>query len=98
MDKKVQQCNRSVDVELQYKHGNYVLEMSLAAYELLKAAIKEYFHHHDNYTIQANDQTDQQGLCVNTSYSVRNRKNENEKQQYRIYHTTCRVEVNGHGR
>jgi hypothetical protein len=98
LDKKVQQCIRSVDVELQYKHGNYVLEMSLAAYELLKGAIKEYFHHHDNYTIEANDQQDQQGLCVSTSYFVRNRKN--NKQQYRInlYHTTCRAEVNGHGR
>jgi hypothetical protein len=85
-------------MELQYKHGNYVLEMSLAAYELLKGAIKEYFQHHDNYTIQVNDQKDQQGLCVSTSYSVRNRKN--NKQQYRInlYHTTCRAEVNGHGR
>jgi hypothetical protein len=85
-------------MELQYKHGNYVLETSLAAYELLKGAIKEYFHYHDNYTIQANDQKDQQGLCVSTSYSVRNRKN--NKQQYRInlYHTTCRAEVNGHGR
>ena len=85
-------------MELQYKHGNYVLEMSLAAYELLKGAIKEYFQHHDNYTIQANDQKYQQGLCVSTSYSVRNRKN--NKQQYRInlYHTTCRAEVNGHGR
>jgi hypothetical protein len=36
--------------------------MLLAAYELLKGAIKEYFQHHDNYTIQANDQKDQQGL------------------------------------
>ena len=98
LDKKVQQCNRSVDMELQYKHENYVLEMSLATNELLKGAIKEYFQHHDNYTIQANDQKDQQGLCVSTSYSVRNRKN--NKQQYRInlYHTTCRAEVNGHGR
>ena len=74
MDKKVQQCHRSVDVELQYEHENYVLEMSPAAYELLKGAIKEYFHHHDNYAIQANDQKDQQGLCVSTSYSVRNKK------------------------
>ena len=40
LDKKVQQCNRSADMELQYEHGNYVLEMSLAAYELLKGAIK----------------------------------------------------------
>lgn len=100
LDKKVQQCNRSVDMELQYKHENYVLEMSLAANELLKGAIKEYFQHHDNYTTQANDQKNQQGLCVSTctSYSVRNRKN--NKQQYRInlYHTTCRAEVNGHGR
>ena len=71
--KKVQQCNISVYVELQYKHGDYVLEMLLAAYELSNGAIKEYVHHHDNYTKQATDQKDQQGLCVSTSYSVRNR-------------------------
>lgn len=29
LDKKVQQCNRSIDMELQYKHGKYVLEMYL---------------------------------------------------------------------
>jgi hypothetical protein len=57
-------------VELQYEHGNYVLEMSPAAYELLKGAIKKYVHHHDNYTIQANDQKDQQGLCVSTPCDI----------------------------
>ncbi|CAC5422643.1 unnamed protein product [Mytilus coruscus] len=98
MDKKLEQCNRQADILLMYKHENYILELSLAAYELLKLAMTEYFANHNIYKIQAKDQKDKHGLCTRTSYSVINLNS--NKQQYRInlFHTTSRIEVNGRGR
>ncbi|CAC5419924.1 unnamed protein product [Mytilus coruscus] len=98
MDKKLEQCNRQADILLMYKYENYILELSLAAYELLKLAMTEYFANHNIYKIQAKDQKDKHGLCTRTSYSVINLNS--NKQQYRInlFHTTSRIEVNGRGR
>ncbi|CAC5425210.1 unnamed protein product [Mytilus coruscus] len=98
MDKKLEQCNRQADILLMYKHENYILELSLAAYELLKLAMTEYFANHNIYKIQAKDQKDKHGLCTRTSYSVINLNS--NKQQYciNLFHTTSRIEVNGRGR
>ncbi|CAC5419281.1 unnamed protein product [Mytilus coruscus] len=99
MDKKLEQCNRQADILLMYKHENYILDLSLAAYELLKLAMTEYFANHNIYKIQAKDKKkDKHGLCTRTSYSVINLNS--NKQQYRInlFHTTSRIEVNGRGR
>ena len=95
--KKIDQCNRPVDVLLEYKHGNYILELSLAAYEMMKLAIEEYFENNDKYKVEGTNQKEQQGLCTRTSYSIKNRRS--NKQHYRInlFHTTSRMEVNGHG-
>jgi len=98
MNKKLEQCNRRDDILIIYKHGNYILELSLAAYELLKVAMIDFFSNHSMYTVQAKDQKDKNGLCTRTSCSVI--KLSDNKQQYRInlFHTTSRIEVNGNGR
>ncbi|CAC5376596.1 unnamed protein product [Mytilus coruscus] len=63
MDKKLEQCNRQADILLMYKHENYILELSLAAYELLKLAMTEYFANHNIYKIQAKDQKINMGFA-----------------------------------
>jgi hypothetical protein len=50
LDKIFYQCQRDIEVVLLNKHGNFVLELSGGAYELLKIAIEEYIRE-NTYTI-----------------------------------------------
>ncbi|CAC5409174.1 unnamed protein product [Mytilus coruscus] len=89
-------CNRTKDINIEEKHQNYILELSAAAYEVLKGEIDIYFEHY-TYKLMPKHQYDNQGLCIRTSHSVRNRSS--NRQLYRInsFHTTSKVEVNGQG-
>ena len=91
-------CQRDIEVVLLNKHGNFFLELSGGAYELLKIAIEEYFHEHEIYKLDPKLKMDEEGLCISVSYSIKNRNS--NKQIYRaiLFHTTGRIEVNGHGK
>ena len=71
LDKKIEQCHRDIEVVLVNKHGNFVLELSGGAYELLKIAIDEYFHEYEIYKLDPKLKMDEEGLCISVSYSIK---------------------------
>ncbi|CAG2230644.1 unnamed protein product [Mytilus edulis] len=68
-----------------------------AAYEVLKGEIDIYFEQHSTYKLLPKHQHDNQGLCIRTSHSVRNRSNNRQLYRINLFHTTSKVEVNGQG-
>ncbi|CAG2207695.1 unnamed protein product [Mytilus edulis] len=97
LDKKLEACNRAMDIKIEQKHQNYILELSAAAYEVLKGEIDIYFEQHSTYKLLPKHQHDNQGLCIRTSHSVRNRSNNRQLYRINLFHTTSKVEVNGQG-
>ncbi|VDI35720.1 Hypothetical predicted protein [Mytilus galloprovincialis] len=97
LDKKLEACNRAMDIKIEQKHQNYILELSAAAYEVLKGKIDIYFEQHSTYKLLPKHQHDNQGLCIRTSHSVRNRSNLKQLYRINLFHTTSKVEVNGQG-
>ncbi|CAG2204696.1 unnamed protein product [Mytilus edulis] len=98
LDKKLEACNRAMDIKIEQKHQNYILELSAAAYEVLKGEIDIYFEQHSTYKLLPKHQHDNQGLCIRTSHSVRNRSNNRQLYRINLFHTTSKVEVNGQGK
>ncbi|CAG2236008.1 unnamed protein product [Mytilus edulis] len=70
LDKKLEACNRAMDIKIEQKHQNYILELSAAAYEVLKGEIDIYFEQHSTYKLLPKHQHDNQGLCIRTSHSI----------------------------
>ena len=97
LDKIFYQCQRDIEVVLLNKHGNFVLELSGGAYELLKIAIEEYFHEHEIYKLDPKLKMDEEGLCISVSYSIKNRNSNKQIYRANLFHTTGRIEVNWHG-
>jgi len=97
LDKKMEACKRTIDIVMVEKHQNYILELSAGAYEVLKIELEKYFDQHCTYKIAPTNQYDNQGLCIRTSFSVINRSNNRQLYRINLFHTTSRIEVNGHG-
>ncbi|CAC5384525.1 unnamed protein product [Mytilus coruscus] len=97
LDKKIEACNRTMDTKIEQKHQNYILELSAAAYEIIKGEIDIYFEQHSTYKLLPKHQQDNQGLCIRTSHSVRNRSSNKQLYRINLFHTTSKVEVNGQG-
>ncbi|CAC5357157.1 unnamed protein product [Mytilus coruscus] len=97
LDKKLEACNRTIDIKIEQKHQNYILELSAAAYEIIKGEIDIYFEQHSTYKLLPKHQHDNQGLCIRTSLSVRNRSSNRQLYRINLFHTTSKVEVNGQG-
>ena len=97
LNKKLDACARTADLKIEAKHINDILELSAAAYEVFRIELEKYFEQHSTFKIIPNHQYDKEGLCLRTSYSVRNIKT--SRQQYRVnmFHTTSKIEVNGQG-
>lgn len=87
--------SRSSDVNLQYKHGNIILEFSAAFYLHFSNTLVQHFNSNTKVTCNIHEKQDQSGKVVEQSISVKCCLN--QRQQYRInlYNTTCRAEVNG---
>ena len=43
-------------------------------------------------------QMDEEGLCISVSYSVKNRNSNKQQSSANLFHTTGRIEVDGHGK
>ncbi|CAG2228600.1 unnamed protein product [Mytilus edulis] len=86
---------RPTDVDLQYKHGNIILEFSAATYLHFSKTLLQHLEAHTDLTCSIHDKQDKSGKVVEQSIAVK--CNQNLRQHYRInlYNTTCRVEVNG---
>ena len=97
LDKKLEACHRTSDVKVDEKHGNLILELSAAPYEVLKTEIEVYFEQHSTYKLAGTNQLDKEGLCTRTSYSVKNRRSNRQSYRINMFHTTSRIEINGHG-
>ncbi|CAG2251773.1 unnamed protein product [Mytilus edulis] len=88
--KKQEACNRAMDIKIEQKHQNYILELSAAAYEFLKGEIDIYFEQHSTYKLLPKHQHDNQGLCIRTLHSVRNRSNNRQLYRINLFHTTSK--------
>ncbi|CAG2245676.1 EIF4G [Mytilus edulis] len=86
---------RPTDVDLQYKHGNIILEFTAATYLHFSKTLLQHLEAHTDVTCSIHDKQDKSGKVVEQSIAVK--CNQNLRQHYRInlYNTTCRVEVNG---
>jgi len=96
LNKKLEACNRPDDLKSEEKHGNYILELSAAAYEILRSEIDLYFDQHSTYKAVPQNSYDGQGLCIRTSTSIKNRSSNRQMYRINLFHTTSRVEINGH--
>ncbi|CAC5367830.1 unnamed protein product [Mytilus coruscus] len=92
LDKKIEACNRTMDIKIEQKHQNYILELSAAAYEIIKGEIDIYFEQHSTYKLLPKHQYDNQGLCIRTSHSVRNKSSNRQLYRINLFHTTSKIE------
>ncbi|CAC5418295.1 unnamed protein product [Mytilus coruscus] len=60
LDKKLEACNRTMDIKIEQKHQNYILELSAAAYKIIKGGNR----HTLNNTLHTSS-------CQNTSMIIK---------------------------
>ena len=88
---------RTDNISVHFKHGNVILELSAGAFLIFIDSLDEHFRHKTNLSVSPTTKYDKSKTkLVERSVSVAlAAKPKQQLYRVNIYHTTCRIEVNG---
>ena len=99
ISKKLEAAQRAYDVTIEDKSGTLVLAFSAAAYEVFKHKLVCFYQSLEGYVVipivKHSIPTDNSTTVVEESYSVCDKLTKSQKFRINLFHTTCKVDVNG---